>query len=174
MGTCKMSALACALGLMVAGCGSDINPERYSMVQGVKAASLVQGAGVSVELSPVLDEGGIVLQVSRNSLIGAKHHRWAEPLEMQLRILCSEALGRSGRSLRGGRLGIVVSRFQGSESGQAYISAVFTRYDKRGRERGTVGLDRELTQQGEGYTMLVDTLREGFSRMCDEAIGQLW
>ena len=159
---------------LLSGCSSDTPSQiRYSMIQDLEPGLMVESKNVKLTLNPALDGGGIVLQVSEHSLREARFHRWAEPLESQLKALVNNVLAHEKFKLKGQNLEVYVSRFQGSEDGKVYVSASFSLVNANGR---TVKLSNRhfvSVQPSSGYESLVATLRLGFDRICSEALTEL-
>ncbi len=161
--------------LLMTGCSGSTAPSqiRYSMVQDLDPAMLAMQEGVTLRLTPALNDGGIVLQVGSNTLREARFHRWAEPLDSQLKALTANALLSEHMSLKGQTLEVFVSRFQGSESGQVYVSAAFTLLDAKGHALARVSRSAQSAQEKPGYEALVSALRQNFDKICSEALREL-
>ncbi len=161
-------------GAVLTGCTSDTPSQiRYSMVQDLKPEMMSGLPNVNLQLTPVLDGGGIVLQVSEHSLREARFHRWAEPLDSQLTALVCNTLNREDYDLKDLSLKVYVSRFQGSEAGKIYVSAAFSLVDAQGNILKTVSRQHESMQSTQGYDALVAELRSGFDKICYEAVLEL-
>lgn len=159
---------------LLGGCASDTPSQiRYSMVQDLKPEMMSGSEKINMQLNPVLDGGGIVLQVSDHSLREARFHRWAEPLNEQLEALVSNTMSHENFQLKEQTLDVYVARFQGSEAGKIYVSASFTLLNAKGQRIRTVSRQIETEQQTAGYDALVATLRSGFDKICHEAIAEL-
>jgi hypothetical protein len=140
------------------------------MVQDLAPEMMSGSSNIILQLNPVLDGGGIVLQVSDHSLREARFHRWAEPLNAQLIALISNTMNKDKFSLKDHGLEVYVARFQGSESGKIYVSASFSVLNAQGLRIKTVSRQLETRQVEPGYDALVFALRAGFDRICHEAI----
>ncbi|SFS48169.1 hypothetical protein SAMN02910357_00986 [Succinivibrio dextrinosolvens] len=160
---------------ILGGCSSGDTPSqiRYSMVQDLKPEMMSGSEKINMQLNPVLDGGGIVLQVSDHSLREARFHRWAEPLNEQLEALVSNTISQENFRLKDQSLDVYVARFQGSEAGKIYVSASFSLINSKGQIIKTVSRQIETEQQTAGYDALVAALRSGFDRICHEAIAEL-
>lgn len=160
---------------ILCGCTSDTPPSqiRYSMVQDLAPEMMSGSSNIILQLNPVLDGGGIVLQVSDHSLREARFHRWAEPLNAQLGALVSNTMSKDKFSLNGHTLEVYVARFQGSASGNIYISASFSLLTPQGLKKKTVSRQLETQQSEPGYDALVSALRSGFDRICHDALLEL-
>jgi len=143
------------------------------MVQDLAPEMMSGSSNIILQLNPVLDGGGIVLQVSDHSLREARFHRWAEPLNAQLIALISNTMNKDKFSLKDHGLEVYVARFQGSESGKIYVSASFSVLNAQGLRIKTVSRQLETQQSEPGYDALVFALRSGFDRICHEAILEL-
>ncbi|MBP5243626.1 MAG: membrane integrity-associated transporter subunit PqiC, partial [Succinivibrio sp.] len=144
-----------------------------SMVQDLSPEMMSGSSDIILQLNPVLDGGGIVLQVSDHSLREARFHRWAEPLNAQLGALVSNNLSKEKFSLKDHTLEVYVARFQGSESGNIYISASFSVLNSQGLKLKTVSRQLETQQSEPGYDALVSSLRTGFDWICHDALLEL-
>lgn len=159
---------------MLGGCSNDTPSQiRYSMVQDLKPEMMSGSDKINLQLNPVLDGGGIVLQVSEHSLREARFHRWAEPLNEQLEALVINTIKQENFSLRDQTLDVYVSRFQGSEAGKIYVSASFSVVNAKGQTIRTASRQFETQQQTAGYDALVSALRASFDKVCHEAVAEL-
>ncbi len=159
---------------MLGGCSNDTPSQiRYSMVQDLQPETMSGSEKINLQLNPVLDGGGIVLQVSEHSLREARFHRWAEPLNEQLEALVINTMKHENFILRDQTLDVYVSRFQGSEEGKIYVSASFSVINAKGEPIRTASRQLETQQQTAGYDALVSALRSCFDKLCHEAITEL-
>lgn len=123
--------IACILTaalLAAAGCSSEVNFERYSLTQQCAPAAYTNPCGIKLTVSPALSAGGIVLQTGPHTLLSAREHRWAQPLETELIILLNQSLlqlcaAEAGLQERIKALDIqvLVTAFQGSLSGEVKL-----------------------------------------------------
>ncbi len=169
--------LLCSLALfslIINGCNSEVPSQiRYSMVQDLDPKFMSTQPNVNLRLNSSLNNGGIVLQISENTLREARFHRWAEPLDSQLKAIVSNILNNEKMSFKKRKLDVYVSRFQGSESGKVYVSASFTLLSEQGKSIYTVSRQDESYQSSAGYESLVSALRKSFDKICHEAIIEL-
>lgn len=156
------------------GCATDTPSHiRYSMVQDLGPEMMSGASNINLQLNPVLDGGGIVLQVSDHSLREARFHRWAEPLDSQLTALVLNTMIRENFTLKNQTLNVYVARFQGSESGKIYVSASFSVVNAHGQTVRTASRQVEADQKSSGYESLVAALRNCFDRVCQDAFVEL-
>ncbi len=160
--------------MLLGGCASDTPSQiRYSMVQDLDPQMMSGASNINLQLNPVLDGGGIVLQVSEHSLREARFHRWAEPLSSQLTALVSNTVAQEKFRLKDRTLEVYVSRFQGSEAGKIYVSASFSIVNAQGQTIKTASRQAVTEQKSPGYDALVADMRTSFDRLCREAILEL-
>lgn len=171
-----ISVLTAAL-LAAAGCSSEVNFERYSLTQQCTPAAYTNPCGLKVSLSPALSTGGIVLQTGPYTLLSAREHRWAQPLEIELTALLNQSLltlcAASGDSklqdkIKALDIQILVTTFQGSLSGEAALQFHATVKNAKGRELLSRDYHSLRQQQGAGYSELCRELQLGMSELGDQ------
>lgn len=160
-----MKLLAILLSsLLITSCSlsgsSDVNYERYSLVEDTVPAAFNTDYGISLDLYGVLKDGGVVLQTSDVSLRPAKNHRWASDLASQLKILLTQELINNGVNTAY-KFNVTVTKFQGDLVGNVYISANCIVFNGKNQI-----LDKNIVykakQDDDGYDALVAKLKEGW------------
>lgn len=156
----KFVALVIGIEILTACGSSEVNYDRYSMLDGIPSSAFNYSYMINVDLYSVLNEGGIVVKTSDVALRPATNHRWADALDSQLKVITASELKK--RNIKDNLVvNWAVSKFNGDLNGNVEIAAncVVTLKKK-------VILNREFTynshQAEDGYQGLVKELRKGW------------
>lgn len=145
---------------------SQVNYERYSLTENVNSSSFIVKRPINVEISDVLNDGGIVIKTSNVSLQSANNHRWVSDLKEQLRVILNDILDKNSIS-SDLSLNVYVSKFYGTLDGHCIIDMNVDLF------KGKISLFSKnysfnRQQKNDGYQSLVDTLKSGFESLCEE------
>lgn len=178
MSRCKLALLLPVL--LLAGCATPVVPVSKYLLTYPKLpdATLASGAQApalairAVDVAAFLDGSGIVLQTTDQQIAVASQHRWAEPLERQLRrSLYAVLLQRLGRVAvfewpatvaDAAGLFIALDAFQGRHTGDVVIAGSWRLTSEEGDIliRRRFHLVRPLSANG--YDALVVALSNGW------------
>lgn len=175
------AAMTFLAAVLLAGCAASVTAPRHYLLNYPSlgdAALLSEGASASllieqVDVAPFLNSSGIVYQVAENKISIASQHRWAEPIERQLRrSLYTVLLGRldsvavfvhpgSARPPTA-RLSVSLHAFHGRYTGDAVIAGTWWLTAAGGEilVRRRFRVVRPLP--ADGYDALVQTLSKGW------------
>lgn len=163
--------MAGLLALLVAGCSQAplAPPPAYLL----PSASSVGHSPLEVQirLASYLNQGGIVIQLSNSEMQGARQHRWAEPLALQLRR--SLLAGLNGVDVPDtGVLVVQLSQFQGVQRVGGDLAAIQGIWEFNDRDREAAMLQGQINWQsplpGDGYAALVETLDLGWTEVVSQ------
>lgn len=170
--------------LLLAGCAAQTTPPRQYLLDRPtlgNATLTIDDESASllideVDVAAFLDASGIVYQTADNEVTAASQHRWAEPVERQLRRTLYTVLAkrlnnvavferRPDTPANAARLSVSLDAFQGHYSGDAIIAGTWRLTSDNGdilaRQRFRV--ERPLPE--DGYTALVRTLSGGWQEI---------
>ena len=170
-------SLSLVLSSLVSGCSlgaSEVNLDRYTLTQDIAPESyLNQSYSVNVALAPILNQGGVVIQVSDVSLRPAKNYRYSANLDNELKLLLIDELNKAQSSTRY-RYDLFVSKFQGTLDGEAIVEVSWQVSGMRSHRevlRGGKELNSALSE--DGYEALVLELKNNYLHLIKEMIAQL-
>lgn len=160
---------------MLTGCAVSVPPlHQYLLVQPeLDKTSLKQGDKVPalaikrIKVAPFLAGSGIVMQTSTHEINVAGQHRWAAPLERQLRRGLSSVLKKrlgevavfhQAPPKNVSRLSVSVYEFQGTHTGNAFVSGTWRLLNADGKIVARHGFRVEESLQADGYDALVRAL----------------
>lgn len=185
------AALLLSAALLCA-CSSTVNFERYSLTQQSSALAKSNPFAVRLNLSPELASGGIVMQTGPNTLVSAKEHRWAQPLEHELATLLTQSLlntfgsaaadgqntvttslGKAQAALSPLKIDALVTTFQGDLKGLASIDFVVTVKDAKERVVLQQEYCGQYPLQEDGYGELCRVLQQGFMQLSTQFAQEL-
>ncbi|MBO8416411.1 MAG: membrane integrity-associated transporter subunit PqiC [Proteobacteria bacterium] len=181
----KTSAALLLAAALLCACSSTVNFERYSLTQQSSALAKSNPFALRLNLSPELASGGIVMQTGPNTLVSAKEHRWAQPLENELATLLTQSLintfgsvdaadgqntvttglGKAQAALSPLKIDALVTTFQGDLKGLASIDFVVTVKDEKERVLLQQEYRGQYPLQDDGYGELCRVLQQGFMQL---------
>lgn len=188
----KVQAASCIMAstLALAACSSQVNFERYSLTQQCSALAQSNPNDIILTLSPALTTGGIIMQTGPNTLVSAKEHRWAQPLESELTALfnqglinaAAEAAIASGsdvpsaaqssstlaKALKGKSLEVYVTAFQGNLLGEGTVTFLTTLKNKDGSIYKRNEYSKTAMLEDDGYAELCRVLQQSFMDLTKE------
>ena len=115
-----MGALALS-GCMSAG---EVNFERFTLTQDVQPEAYLHNYDIKLDLAPILDQGGVVMQMSEVTLRPAKNFRYSSSLSDELSLLLSDELLKA-KAPQNLSYEAFVAKFQGTAEGQALVTVAF-------------------------------------------------
>ncbi|MGN0915388.1 MAG: membrane integrity-associated transporter subunit PqiC [Succinivibrio sp.] len=164
----KKIALTTVLVLMLTGCvtsGTNINYDRYSLVEGVSSKSFDSNYNVNVNLYEALDDGGIVIKTSDVTLRSANSHRWTSSLKDQIKVLFADSLLR--KNIQDNlQYEIYVAKFYGSVDGMVYID-LNVKVNRENKQIYSRDFVYENQQRNDGYDALTSELKKGVIEIFD-------
>lgn len=118
VGASCLSLSACSLP------NAEVNFDRYTLTLDIDPNAYLSPYDIDLTLAPVLDQGGVVIQMSDVSLRPAKNYRYSSDLDNELRLLfIDEALkANMPKEYEQLKTKIYVSKFQGTLDGFAIVS----------------------------------------------------
>ncbi|MFP1677683.1 membrane integrity-associated transporter subunit PqiC [Alloalcanivorax sp. C16-2] len=145
----RLPLLLLMLLALTACAQAPVTGERHYLLPSARLAAQQQPLALRLQVAGYLDQAGLVLETGPATLTSARSHRWAEPLEEQLKRSLAAALPKTDGELR-----VTVSRFQGTTDGDARVSGEW-------RFQGTGGppvggtFDKRQALERDGYEELV-------------------
>lgn len=166
------------LSTVLTACGSaaNVNFERYTLTQDVRAESYLNEMNVRVAIAPVLDQGGVVLQVSDVSLRPAKNHRYSASLDEELRLIFVDEVLKASLNKKFEKLDykLYVSKFQGTIDGKSIVSVSVQISDpKTEKVLYTSAHTEESDIQSDGYGALVQALKLNYIKSIESFIADM-
>ena len=183
--SCKLSrqlglVAAVVVSCAVSGCmaPSEVNFERYTLTQDVAPEAYLNDYDIKLSLAPILNQGGVVLQMSDVTLRPAKNFRYSANLGDELTLLLSDELHQANAP-RNLSYEAYVAKFQGTTTGEALVTVAFrvraqaepvTAFSAI-RQRGESielpvlwgkAYEHNSTISADGYSALVQALKTNF------------
>lgn len=155
----SFSITGCSLG------SNEVNFDRYTLTLDVDPNTYLSDSSVDLTLAPVLDQGGVVLQMSDVTLRPAKNYRYSTDLDKELRWLFINELLKTNLLERFGGLNtaVYVSKFQGTVDGLALVAFSVQVSDKKSNKvlfQKSYSSNTNIEQ--DGYSALVTELKNGY------------
>lgn len=160
LGVSCLSLNACSLP------NAEVNFDRYTLTLDIDPNAYLSPYEVDLTLAPVLDQGGVVIQMSDVSLRPAKNYRYSSDLDNELRLLfIDEALkAKMPQGFDMLKTKIYVSKFQGTLDGFAIVS--LSVQVCQGDEKAKVLFQKSYSQttkiSQDGYNALVSELKNSY------------
>ena len=148
--------------------GDSVNMIRYTLTDDVSSEASSSLNEVSVKLYGALNENAIVIQLSPVELRPASNHQWYGKLSGQLALVMQDVMLKEHLA-HDVKTDIYVTKFYGSLSGEVTIDACFKISQGKNILR-TQNLYFKAFQARTGYTALVERLKEGWIKLCQQAI----
>lgn len=178
-------ALFCGLvgATALSGCmpNSEVNFERYTLIQDVSPMVYESRYQAEVKLPPILDQGGVVLQISDVSLRPAKNYRFSSSLAAELMVLLQNELIKTDIDPRY-KFTLYVTKFQGTLDGEVIVEALAqvsdltkaqtskTTSQPQGKTVFSKAYLKEGKLQGDGYDALVQALKQNYIELTQDLI----
>ncbi|MDC0661455.1 PqiC family protein [Marinobacter sp. SS21] len=155
--------VVCSLAILLAACASAPSPPPPGYLLPSAAMSGHGAMAVQVRLAGYLEQGGLVLQLSKSELHSARQHRWAESLAQQLQRGLHAHLGEQAGTEKG-QLLVRLSQFHGVRDAQGDRAVIrgawqFQAADGPPRQ-GTIDWHEPIAT--DGYAALVESLDLGW------------
>lgn len=175
--TLLATGVALSSSFWLYGCSqsSEVNLARYSLTLNVAPESYVSPYEIKVKLAPMLDLGGVVIQISDVSMRPAKNYRYTGTLDNELSLLLADELNKA-KIPADYKFNLFVSRFHGDLAGQAYVSfAATVSTQKKGQEQIVLQKSYNSVKalQEDGYEHLVTTLKQSYLELLSQLIYDL-
>lgn len=148
--------------------GDSVNMVRYTLTDDVSSEALSLLNEVSVKLYGALNENAIVIQLSPVELRPATNHQWYGKLSEQLALVMQSVMLKEHLA-HDVNADIYVSKFYGSLSGEVTIDVCF-KISQGKNILKTQNLHFKAFQARAGYSALVEQLKEGWIKLCQQAI----
>ena len=166
------------LSTVLTACGnvSDVNFERYTLTQDVQPESYLSTLNVSLHLAPVLDQGGVVLQISDVSLRPAKNHRYSADLDNELRVIFIDELSKASlnKNFVNYQYKLYVPKFQGTIDGKSIVSVSMQIIDPKNDQVIYTGShSSESDISADGYGPLVTALKANYLKSINYLIDEM-
>lgn len=166
------------LSTALTACGSaaDVNFERYTLTQDVQPESYLSKLNVSLYLAPVLDQGGVVLQISDVSLRPAKNHRYSADLDNELRVIFIDELNKASlnKKFESYNYKLYVSKFQGTIDGNSIVSVSMQITDPHNDKVLYTGSHTSQSDiSADGYGPLVVALKANYLKSVNYLIEEM-
>ncbi len=170
--------VAAFLSSLLTACGSaaDVNFERYTLTQDVRAEAFLNEMNVLVSLAPVLEQGGVVLQISDVTLRPAKNHRYSASLDEELRVIFVDELMKASLQKKFEQLDykLYISKFQGTVDGKSIVSVSMQISDPKTKKVVYTGSRTEESDiKSDGYAALVQALKLNYLKSVDSFIADM-
>ncbi len=167
--------IGASTALMLCACSNQVNLERYSLTTDCQAAAAAHPFAVTLQLSPPLNDGGIIMRTGDYTLVSAQSHRWAVPLQTQLLTLFNQALlnfsaqhTELSNALQKAHYTLTVTAFQGTPAGQAEVAVLFTLKDDQANTLLKVESSSKRALRADGYSALCSALEAGFMQISNK------
>lgn len=155
--------------LLFTSCGStEVNFERYSLLEDNLFDGTCSNSEVTVKPFGVLNDGSVVLKISDVTLRPAKNHRWSSDLGTQLEMLFKKTLCEKIKTSGTYEYNMELYKFYGDRDGNVSIEVRLSVLDTDGTLLNSKIFSRELHQEGDGYAALVRSLKEGWLLVCED------
>lgn len=164
----------CALGfvaasLLLVSCGTtEVNFERYSLIEDNVFDGACSHAKVTVKPFGVLNDGSVVVKVSEVTLRPAKNHRWSSDLGTQLALIFKKALCDNIKAFDDYEYNLDLYKFYGDLNGNVTVEVRLNVTRSDGTLVNSRIFSREVDQQHDGYPALVMSLKEGWLLVCQD------
>lgn len=164
--------------LLMAGCSSDINLERYSLTEDLSAAAYVAPSCLQLRLTPKVNTGGLMVQTGAHTVVSAAQHRWAEPLDLQLTALFTSQLQQDPELLNSLlkdqlQLKVLVTSLQSNLNGQAQAQLLCTLQDANGKILQQQAFEARVPLASDGYSALSAALQQAFMEASAQCVAEL-
>ncbi len=181
--TCAATKAAVVAGVVAVsslalnGCmpTQDVRLERYTLTQSIAPEAYNTTYQVQVQLAPILDQGGVVIQVSDVALRPAKNYRFSAELADELKYLLTDQLLKQDFDHRYS-FKILITKFQGTLDGKAIVEFLAQVTDNRSR-RAKVVLNKSYYEESaiseDGYAALVSHLKSNYLAALDKVLADV-
>lgn len=172
---CALVSLLTLGALSLNGCmpTSEVNFERYTLTQDVNPEVYKSKYLAEVKLTPILDQGGVVIQISDVVLRPAKNYRYSTSLAAELNILLLNEMMQSKLDPRY-KITLYVTKFQGTLEGQVIVEALAqVTNSKNNRVLLTKAYTKSSLQTQDGYDSLVQALKQNYIALCRDLLQDL-
>ena len=168
--------VCCCGVLSLSGCAptEDTHFERYTLTQSIAPEAYDSPYSVSVKLVPILDQGGVVIQLSDVALRPAKNYRFSAQLATELQLLLIDQLQKQEIDPRY-HFAVQVTKFQGTLEGRVIVEAYVQVTDARRNNREVLaqGYVKQSEQRDDGYGSLVTELKSNYLALASQLISDL-
>lgn len=148
------------------------NLERYTLTQDVAPQVFMSKQDVVVKISPALDMGGVMIELSDISLRPAQNFRYVNDLDKELRFLTIDRFMEKGFPTNY-HTSIFISKFQGTLDGQVKVWAYIEVRNSRNKLVYRDEFREETQSQGDGYDPIVSALKSSYLSMIDTVIEEV-
>lgn len=163
--------LSCALLLNGCSTSENIHLERYTLTQDIDPATYnkLDFYDCSLQIAPILAQGGVVLQLDDVSLLPANTYRYTSDLDHELLLLLVDRMLKANFSDKY-HYSVFVSKFQGSVQGQVLVQLHIQVKNNKGKVIFSQRYDRNDPLRQDGYTALVEQLKQTYLEEVDRFI----
>lgn len=155
-----------ALFLLTSCSSTNVNYERYTLVEGLDSNQFARNYDLLVTVAPVLDEGGIVLKTSPVTLRAANNHLWTSDIKAQLGTILMDKM-RTNSVRNNLNIQMYVGKFYGSSDGTTFIDLTVN-IKKKDKTVFNKSYYKEGKQSADGYDALVENLKDNYIEICQE------
>ena len=176
--------------LMMAGCANKtVQTSSYMLPASTAAQQYPNALAVAIapiRLSGLLDNQGIVMELNDIEVHQARHHLWAEDIDVQLQQQLQQRLTLSlpqaqivakGQPLQAGlpqrEVRVSVNGFQGSYSGNAIVQGQWLLLGEKGQLLKQQNFRIEQPLPADGYPALVRALGSAWDQVSEQLAASL-
>ena len=176
--------------LLIAGCASKtVQTSSYMLPASIPEQHYSNALAVAIapiRLSGLLDNQGIVMELNDIEVHQARHHLWAEDIDVQLQQQLQQRLSLSlpqaqivakGQPLHAGlpqrEVRVRINAFQGSYSGNAIVQGQWLLLDEQGQLLKQHNFRIEQPLPADGYPALVRALASAWDQVSEQLAATL-
>ena len=176
--------------LLIAGCASKtVQTSSYMLPASIPEQQYPNALAVAIapiRLSGLLDNQGIVMELNDIEVHQARHHLWAEDIDVQLQQQLQQRLSLSlpqaqivakGQPLHAGlpqrEVRVRINAFQGSYSGNAIVQGQWLLLDEQGQLLKQHNFRIEQPLPADGYPALVRALASAWDQVSEQLAATL-
>lgn len=172
-----ISVFACALvavsALLLNGCNStsEVHFERYTLTQNINPVvyNKLDDYQFTLNIPPILAQGGVVLQIDEVSLRPAQAYRYTAELDHELKLLFLDQMIEQNMSKKLS-YEVFVSKFQGTIDGQVLVQFNINVKNAKNKQIFERTYESAQALKADGYSALVEQLKADYLTLVNNFI----